>query len=48
MPCRGALIGLSALVAYQADGKITGISGILGPFLKSVGSLKGLEPHFAT
>lgn len=32
----GALIGLSALVAYQADGKITGISGILGPFLKSV------------
>eukprot|EP00435_Cladocopium_sp_Y103_P017261 s3045_g4.t1 len=44
----GALIGLSAFVAYQADGhlkqwmvsgwprKITGISGILGPFLKSV------------
>lgn len=32
----GALIGLSALVAYQADGKIIGISGIVGPFLKSV------------
>ncbi|CAK9001793.1 unnamed protein product [Durusdinium trenchii] len=32
----GALIGLSAFVAYQADGKIIGISGILGPFLRSV------------
>ncbi|CAJ1449432.1 unnamed protein product [Effrenium voratum] len=30
------MIGLSALVAYLSDGKITGISGILGPFLKNV------------
>lgn len=32
----GVLIGLSAALAYYGDGKITGISGILGPFLRSV------------
>ncbi|CAE7222701.1 unnamed protein product [Symbiodinium natans] len=33
----GLLIGLSAALAYLGDGKITGISGIVGPFLRGVG-----------
>mmetsp|Transcript_8349 Transcript_8349/g.15191 ORF Transcript_8349/g.15191 Transcript_8349/m.15191 type:complete len:347 (+) Transcript_8349:65-1105(+) len=32
----GVLIGLSALVAYLADGKVAGISGIMGPWVRSV------------
>eukprot|EP00933_Yihiella_yeosuensis_P009053 TRINITY_DN11483_c0_g1_i2.p1 TRINITY_DN11483_c0_g1~~TRINITY_DN11483_c0_g1_i2.p1 ORF type:complete len:399 (-),score=85.54 TRINITY_DN11483_c0_g1_i2:70-1266(-) len=31
----GLLVGLSAALAYLVDGKITGISGILGPFLRA-------------
>eukprot|EP00930_Biecheleria_cincta_P066937 TRINITY_DN5328_c0_g1_i3.p1 TRINITY_DN5328_c0_g1~~TRINITY_DN5328_c0_g1_i3.p1 ORF type:complete len:395 (+),score=43.95 TRINITY_DN5328_c0_g1_i3:100-1185(+) len=32
----GILIGLSAALAFLIDGKITGISGIAGPFLRGV------------
>lgn len=34
----GLLIGSAASLAYMADGKITGISGILGPALRSLGT----------
>ena len=34
----GLLIGSAASWAYLADGKITGISGILGPALRSLGT----------
>lgn len=30
----GLMIGTSAAMAYLIDGKITGISGIMGPFLR--------------
>ena len=33
----GLLIGLSAALAYQGDGKITGIGGSAEPFLHRVG-----------
>eukprot|EP00931_Biecheleriopsis_adriatica_P068078 TRINITY_DN4210_c0_g2_i1.p1 TRINITY_DN4210_c0_g2~~TRINITY_DN4210_c0_g2_i1.p1 ORF type:complete len:373 (+),score=60.60 TRINITY_DN4210_c0_g2_i1:105-1223(+) len=39
----GILIGLSAAGANVMDGKITGISGILGPFLRGVIQLDKLE-----
>eukprot|EP00931_Biecheleriopsis_adriatica_P068074 TRINITY_DN4210_c0_g1_i1.p1 TRINITY_DN4210_c0_g1~~TRINITY_DN4210_c0_g1_i1.p1 ORF type:complete len:374 (+),score=59.12 TRINITY_DN4210_c0_g1_i1:84-1205(+) len=39
----GILIGLSAAGAYVIDGKITGISGLLGPFLRGVIQLNKLE-----
>mmetsp|Transcript_14931 Transcript_14931/g.35379 ORF Transcript_14931/g.35379 Transcript_14931/m.35379 type:complete len:381 (-) Transcript_14931:889-2031(-) len=32
----GMLIGLSAAICYQVDGKIAGCAGILGPFLRGV------------
>lgn len=32
----GLMIGLSAALAYLVDGKITGISGIAGPFLRGL------------
>mmetsp|Transcript_11391 Transcript_11391/g.21524 ORF Transcript_11391/g.21524 Transcript_11391/m.21524 type:complete len:364 (-) Transcript_11391:345-1436(-) len=31
----GLMVGMSAAMAYLIDGKITGISGIVGPFLRS-------------
>ena len=39
----GLLIGLSAALAYLADGKITGISGIVGPFLRGVGKCEPMK-----
>jgi len=39
----GALIGLSAGLAYVVDGKLAGISGILGPFLRSSVKCQNLE-----
>ena len=39
----GLLIGLSAALAYLADGKITGISGIVGPFLRGMGKCQPLK-----
>mmetsp|Transcript_36977 Transcript_36977/g.68926 ORF Transcript_36977/g.68926 Transcript_36977/m.68926 type:complete len:354 (-) Transcript_36977:397-1458(-) len=39
----GLLIGLSAALAYLGDGKITGISGIAGPFLRGVGTCQPLK-----
>ena len=42
----GLMIGLSAGMAYLVDGKITGISGIMGPFLRGVSSMAGfVEPQ---
>ncbi|CAE7248127.1 unnamed protein product [Symbiodinium natans] len=39
----GLLIGLSAALAYLGDGKITGISGIVGPFLRGVGKCEPMK-----
>ncbi|CAE7865231.1 unnamed protein product [Symbiodinium sp. KB8] len=39
----GLLIGLSAALAYLGDGKITGISGIAGPFLRGVGKCQPMK-----
>ena len=39
----GLLIGMSAALAYLADGKITGISGIAGPFLRGVGKCQPMK-----
>jgi len=39
----GLLIGWSAALAYLGDGKITGISGIAGPFLRGVGACQPLK-----
>ena len=39
----GLLIGYSAALAYLADGKITGISGIVGPFLRGMGECQPLK-----
>lgn len=32
----GMMIGLSAALSYMVDGKIAGIAGLLGPFLRGV------------
>eukprot|EP00440_Ansanella_granifera_P035632 gb/GFBE01038652.1/.p1 GENE.gb/GFBE01038652.1/~~gb/GFBE01038652.1/.p1 ORF type:complete len:378 (+),score=86.40 gb/GFBE01038652.1/:1-1134(+) len=39
----GLLIGLSAALAYYADGKIAGISGIFGPALRGVVTCQPIE-----
>jgi len=39
----GMMIGLSAAIAYLVDGKIVGISGLLGPFLRGVLQCQPLE-----
>ncbi|CAJ1353567.1 unnamed protein product [Effrenium voratum] len=39
----GFLVGLSAFTAYAVDGKITGISGIMGPFLRGVAKCEPLK-----
>ena len=32
----GMLIGLSAAISYLVDGRIAGVAGILGPFLRGI------------
>ena len=39
----GLLIGLSAALAYLGDGRIAGISGIVGPLLRGVGECQPLK-----
>lgn len=39
----GMMIGASAAMAYLIDGKITGISGIMGPFLRGVATCEPLK-----
>ncbi|CAE7384457.1 unnamed protein product [Symbiodinium sp. CCMP2592] len=39
----GMLIGMSAALAYLGDGKITGISGIAGPFLRGMGQCEPMR-----
>jgi uncharacterized protein len=41
----GLLIGLSAALAYYVDGKIAGISGIMGPFLRSLFTCDKVSEH---